>query len=224
MLPRKSFSRSLESEQPSEDSQTSSSQPTLTSSKPSLTNLPQLRAKAPKLPVDTYITRVESTVSDSEDDLTEEEFVLEQIGSKQEKIGYISQYISYEHPDILLKTIYSAAGSAIKRYSFRSVLLAAKTVRKLDDSTLFPRFLYACKSFYATESSHIDTPLVVSTMKKREDLGKMRSLLKNKDETLIDFLLEGAITKEQYEQAKVSGDKGEALIREVVMNGSSGTA
>jgi hypothetical protein len=183
-----------------------------------------LTAKAQTLSPDTYLTRVESAEQDTGEDLSPEEFNLEQIGLTADKIKYITQYFSYEHPDVPLKTIYSAVGTALKRYSFRSVLLAAKTLRNVEGTTLFPRFIYACKSFYATETSKVDTAQVMSGLKNLEDSAKLRSLLKTPDDTLFSFLLEGAITKEQYASVKDSEDKCKALIREVVGTESGGAA
>lgn len=197
--------------------------PTPISSRQSLTNLPKLGTNTPKLPTDIYITRVESADSELEDGLSYEEFRLDRTGLVSDQIRYIAQHISYEHPDIPSKTIYSAVGTAIKRYSFRSVLLATKTVNKLDDATLFPRFIYACKSFYATEKSRIDTSQLTTSMKKREDSEKLRALLKTPEDTLFSLLLEGSITKEQYNSVKDSDEKCRALIKEVVMNDTGGT-
>lgn len=188
-----------------------------------LTNLPSLRTNTPKLPADTFITRVESVRSDDEDDLSVEEFHLEQIGLSQEQLGYIAQYIFYENPDVALKTIYSAVGAAIKRYSFQSVLLAAKNLNNAEDCTLFPRLMYAAKAYHRTEKSRLDIPTLVETFKKREDSSRLRSMLKTPQDTLFSLLLDGLVTKEQYEAAKDSDEKCKALIREVVVDDTGRT-
>lgn len=197
---------------------------TLPSTLRKLKNQIRLGTNTPKLSSDIYITRVESADTELEDGLSYEEFKLDRTGLVADQIRYIAQYISYEHPDIPSRNIYSAVGTAIKRYSFRSVLLATKTVNKLDDATLFPRFIYACKSFYATEKSKIDVSQLKVGLQKREDSDKLRALLKNPEDTLFSLLLEGSITKEQYYTVKDSDEKRLALIREVVMNDTGGTA
>jgi hypothetical protein len=158
---------------------------------------------------------------DEYDGLCHEELLLLEFGNSSEQIKWCVSMIQVNNPIITNRTnIYKAAGFCLKKYGFRSTALACKRTGGLTDDNVFPKLRYAAKSYYSSETaskivSSEDVPNILEKNRKEADVARVREMCNDYENSLVDMLIKGRITKDEYDSVKDSKEDSIGLIKKV---------
>lgn len=146
-------------------------------------------------------------------------FLLE-FGSLKEQIDYCVHVIMGEYSELDRRTVYAAVGTAIKKYGFKSVAKSLLSLEGLDESNIFAKISYYCKSMAEVESARESAVSILKNkesikarsdnMKKMSELDKM---LKSPIDGVFKLFCSNKISKDEFESAREDVEFARELIK-----------
>jgi hypothetical protein len=154
-------------------------------------------------------------------ELTVQEAELIAVGDNDDQKDYLLFLLQSEHPAVGTKNRYLMAGMLLKRYSFTAAVLAIKNAQRLDDYNVLPKLLYAAGSYEKVfeASQAVSSETTEKAVRGEMESIRLRAMLADPSDTLFGFLLEGKISKAQYEKSLVDKELAKELIRKEWDNG-----